>query len=96
MFYRKSLDGNSVLIFRYYSLTFANRARGPLQGLLMLEAILRGIDWFIPVEIQRDKTELPVWRNFVFTHIAGPLFTQSISVFLWRGGGPPRAPPPPR
>ena len=24
----------------------------------MLEAILRGIDWFIPVEIQRDKTEL--------------------------------------
>ena len=50
----------------------------------MLEAILRGIDWFIPAEIQRDKTELPVWRNFVFTHIAGPLLSQSISVFLWR------------
>jgi signal transduction histidine kinase len=50
----------------------------------MLEAILRGIDWFIPVEIQRDKTELPVWRNFVFTHIAGPLLSQSISIFLWR------------
>ena len=50
----------------------------------MLEAILRGIDWFIPAEIQRDKTELPVWRNFVFTHIAGPLLSQSISIFLWR------------
>jgi len=50
----------------------------------MLKAILRGIDWFIPAEIQRDKMELPVWRNFVFTHIAGPLCSQSISIFLWR------------
>ncbi len=50
----------------------------------MLEAILRGIDWFIPAEIQRDKTEMPVWRNFVFTHIAGPLLSQSISIYLWR------------
>ena len=50
----------------------------------MLKAAYRGLDWFIPAEIQRDKTELPVWRNFVFTHIAGPLGSQSISVFLWR------------
>jgi signal transduction histidine kinase len=50
----------------------------------MLKSILRGLDWFIPAEIQANRTELPVWRNFVFTHIAGPLCSQSISVFLWR------------
>ncbi len=50
----------------------------------MIEIILRWIDWFIPAEIKGDKTELPVWRNFVFTHIAGPIFSQSISIYLWR------------
>jgi signal transduction histidine kinase len=50
----------------------------------MLTTILRYIDWFIPAEVRGDKTELPVWRNFVFTHIAGPLLSQAISVYLWR------------
>src|SRR3954453_5999000 len=50
----------------------------------MLTTILRYIDWFIPAEIQGDKTERPVWRNFVFTHIAGPILSQAISVYLWR------------
>ena len=45
---------------------------------------MRWIDWFIPAEVKGDKTELPVWRNFVFTHIAGPIFSQSISIYLWR------------
>ena len=50
----------------------------------MLNTILRVIDWFIPVEIRADRTELPVWRNFIFTHIAGPVLSQAISIFLWR------------
>ena len=50
----------------------------------MLTTIMRCIDWFIPAEIRADRTELPVWRNFVFTHIAGPVLSQAISIYLWR------------
>ena len=50
----------------------------------MIKTFLHWIDWFIPDDIKGDKTELPVWRNFVFTHIAGPILSQSISVYLWR------------
>ena len=50
----------------------------------MLDHILRWIDWFIPDAVKSDKTELPVWRNFVFTHIAGPILSESIGVYLWR------------
>jgi signal transduction histidine kinase len=50
----------------------------------MLDHALRWIDWFIPDDIKSDKTELLVWRNFVFTHIAGPILSESIGVYLWR------------
>jgi signal transduction histidine kinase len=41
------------------------------------------IDWFIPESVRGERTELPVWRNFVFTHFAGPLLCQAISIFLY-------------
>jgi signal transduction histidine kinase len=50
----------------------------------MISAIMRAIDWFIPDAVKAERTELTVWRNFVFTHIAGPLLSQAISVFLYR------------
>lgn len=50
----------------------------------MISEIMRGIDWFIPQSIKTERTELTVWRNFVFTHIAGPLLSQPISLFLYR------------
>ena len=49
----------------------------------MIAAILRLTDWFIPESVRGERTELPVWRNFVFTHLAGPLLCQSISIYLY-------------
>jgi signal transduction histidine kinase len=50
------------------------------------------IDWFIPAEMRYEKSELSLARNFVFTHLFGPLMSQLILVFLHRtdpGGGFP-------
>ena len=44
---------------------------------------IEAIDWFIPESTKSERIELTVARNFVFTHIAGPLLCQSISVFLY-------------
>jgi signal transduction histidine kinase len=41
------------------------------------------IDWFIPDAAKSERSELNLARNFVFTHLAGPLLSQSISVFLY-------------
>ena len=43
----------------------------------------RIIDWFIPDSVKSERSELNLARNFVFTHLAGPLLSQSISVFLY-------------
>jgi signal transduction histidine kinase len=45
---------------------------------------LRAIDWFIPEAAKIDRSEFSLARNFVFTHLCGPLLSQSISVFLYR------------
>jgi signal transduction histidine kinase len=50
----------------------------------MIPAIIRLLDWFIPDGVKADRTELPVWRNFVFTHLAGPLLCQSIGFYLYK------------
>jgi signal transduction histidine kinase len=41
------------------------------------------IDWFVPDAAKSERSELNLARNFVFTHIAGPLLSQSIAVFLY-------------
>jgi signal transduction histidine kinase len=41
------------------------------------------IDWFIPPEARLERSEFGLAQNFVFTHLAGPLLSQSISVFLY-------------
>ena len=50
----------------------------------MIQKIMSFIDWFVPDAIRRERSELSVWRNFVFTHLSGPLLSQAISVFLYR------------
>src|SRR5579863_4558361 len=50
----------------------------------MIATALKALDWFIPDSIRAERTELTVWRNFVFTHIAGPLLSQPIGIFLYR------------
>ena len=44
---------------------------------------LRIIDWFIPDSVKSERSELSLARNFVFTHLAGPLLSQAISIFLY-------------
>jgi signal transduction histidine kinase len=50
---------------------------------------LRVLDWFIPEATKSERSELSLARNFVFTHLAGPLLSQSISVFLYRSDPDP-------
>jgi signal transduction histidine kinase len=55
-----------------------------IAGRKMIAAgFMRAIDWFIPEPAKLERTELIVARNFVFTHLAGPLLSQSISWFLY-------------
>jgi len=49
----------------------------------ILNFALRIIDWFIPDAAKSERSELNLARNFVFTHLAGPLLSQSICVFLY-------------
>jgi signal transduction histidine kinase len=49
----------------------------------ILNFSFRIIDWFIPDAAKSERSELNLARNFVFTHLAGPLLSQSISVFLY-------------
>src|SRR3979411_1119511 len=55
----------------------------------ILDVPLRIIDWFIPDAAKSERSELSLARNFVFTHLAGPLLSQSISVFLYRSDPDP-------
>lgn len=41
------------------------------------------IDWFIPNAAAAERSELNLARNFIFTHIFGPVLSQSISLFLY-------------
>src|SRR5579864_8961700 len=41
------------------------------------------IDWFIPSSTKAERSELSLARNFVFTHLSGPLLSQSIALFLY-------------
>jgi len=50
----------------------------------MLSKIFHFLDWFIPEAARRDRSDLGLARNFVFTHLFGPALAQSMSVFLYR------------
>lgn len=49
----------------------------------VLERTVKIIDWFIPAAAKAERSELSLARNFVFTHLFGPVLSQSISVFLY-------------
>lgn len=50
----------------------------------MLNRVLQIIDSFIPDGTVLERSELSVARNFVFTHLIGPLIAQGIVVYLYR------------
>ena len=41
------------------------------------------IDWFIPAAAKAERSEHGLAQNFVFTHLFGPLLSQSIALFLY-------------
>jgi signal transduction histidine kinase len=41
------------------------------------------INWFIPQDTIRGRTNLEMARIFVFTHLAGPLIAQPMGIFLY-------------
>jgi signal transduction histidine kinase len=49
----------------------------------MRDRFFRFIDWFIPEDARRERSQFGRSRNFVFTHLFGPALAQSISVFLY-------------
>jgi len=49
-----------------------------------MKKALAVIDWFIPVTLRFERSELSLARNFVFTHLFGPLMSQAIIIFLRR------------
>ena len=51
--------------------------------MINLKLPLKIIDWFIPRAAKSERSELSLARNFVFTHLFGPVLSQSISVFLY-------------
>src|SRR4030081_1593705 len=51
--------------------------------MLMWNQLIGIIDWFIPNDAKVERSEHGLARNFVFTHIFGPILSQSISLFLY-------------
>ena len=51
--------------------------------MLIWSQLVRLIDWFIPAEAKLERSERGLAQNFVFTHLFGPLLSQSISLFLY-------------
>jgi signal transduction histidine kinase len=49
----------------------------------VLDGFFKVLDWFIPEAAKRDRSDLGLARNFVFTHLFGPALAQSMSVFLY-------------
>jgi len=48
-----------------------------------MNRLINVIDWFIPDAAKFERSELSLARNFVFTHLFGPLLSQSIAIFLY-------------
>jgi signal transduction histidine kinase len=49
----------------------------------MQNPISRLIDWFVPESARRERSDLGLARNYIFTHLFGPLMAQSICIFLY-------------
>jgi signal transduction histidine kinase len=49
----------------------------------MQNPISRLIDWFVPESARNERSDLGLARNYIFTHLFGPLMAQSICIFLY-------------
>lgn len=53
------------------------------REMLTWNRLIAFIDWFIPTASKAERSEHGLARNFVFTHLFGPLLSQSIAIFLY-------------
>jgi signal transduction histidine kinase len=51
--------------------------------MLIWDQVVELIDWFIPTAAKAERSERGLAQNFVFTHLFGPLLSQSIALFLY-------------
>ena len=51
--------------------------------MLIWKQLVALIDWFIPTAAKAERSEHGLAQNFVFTHLFGPLLSQSIALFLY-------------
>jgi signal transduction histidine kinase len=51
--------------------------------MLIWNQVVAIIDWFIPATAKLERSERGLAQNFVFTHLFGPLLSQSIALFLY-------------
>jgi signal transduction histidine kinase len=51
--------------------------------MLIWNQLVALIDWFIPAAAKAERSEHGLAQNFVFTHLFGPLLSQSIALFLY-------------
>src|SRR6266705_97874 len=51
--------------------------------MLIWNQLVALIDWFIPTAAKAERSEQGLAQNFVFTHLFGPLLSQSIALFLY-------------
>ncbi len=51
--------------------------------MLIWNRLVSLIDWFIPTAAKAERSERGLAQNFVFTHLFGPLLSQSIALFLY-------------
>lgn len=72
-----------IRIIKAITLGCASAHPQGFKPMRILNLSFRVIDWFIPDSAKSERSELGLARNFVFTHLAGPLLSQSISVFLY-------------
>jgi hypothetical protein len=51
--------------------------------MLIWNQLVALINWFIPPAAKAERSEFGLAQNFVFTHVFGPVLSQSISLFLY-------------
>ena len=49
----------------------------------MRDLVMRAIDYFAPVEMMGDQSNLMKIRTFILLHLIGPAMGHSVILFLW-------------
>ena len=56
--------------------------RGGVFGVMVVDILIRVLDWFIPAATTLDRSLRAQMRNFVGTHLVGPILASPIAIVL--------------